>query len=228
MINYLKTKLLILGTILVPFSSLAEHTPYFKGIFGINKINKIANFNNSYQKSNFSPDIGLGGGVGYSFDNTFRGEVLITYTNLSFSSRSKMDTFYDLNVNTRRVIINSAMFNIYKDFFEITENINMFAGVGVGVSQITEYITWESFSPNTVTRNRITFAKGITNRKTVYNFSHSIIAGLDFKVSDKINMELTYQFKNNGITPSKKLGKINVDQKHYLVHNIYTGFRYNL
>lgn len=229
MLNNLPIKSLVLMVILLPFSSLAEHTPYFKSVFGINKINKIANYNNTYQKSNISPYFGLGGGVGYSFDDSFRGEVLITYSNLTFSNKSKPNSFYELNINTKKVIINSAMFNLYKDLFAISENINFFAGVGVGVSQISEFITWQSILPNRTTgSNKITFAKGITNRKIVYNFSHSVMAGVDFKVSDKFNLEVIYQFKNNGITPSRKLGNIMVDQKHYLIHNIYTGIRYNL
>lgn len=229
MLKYFRNKLLLLSVILIPNICFAEHAPYFKGVLGINKINKIANCDNTYQKSNFSPDIGIGGGVGYNFDDSFRGEVLITYTSLSFSNKSKFDSFYELSVNTKKVVINSTMLNIYKDFFQLSDNVTFFAGVGAGISQITEFIVWESLSPNrTVGNNKITFAKGVTTRKIIYNFSHSVIAGIDFKVSDRINMEFTYQFKNNGLTPARKMARVNVDQKHYLVHNIYTGFRYNL
>lgn len=229
MLRYIKTKLLLFLIMLTPNIGLAEHVPYFKGILGINKINKLANYDNNYQKSNFSPDIGIGGGVGYILDNGFRGEVLVTYTSLTFANNCKFDAFYELSVNTKKVIINSATFNIYKDLFEITDKVNLFAGVGVGVSQITEFITWESLSPNrNAGNNKITFAKGVTNRKIVYNFSHAAIVGIDFKVSDKINIEMTYQFKNNGLTPARKMSRVNVDQKLYFVHNIYTGFRYNL
>lgn len=229
MLRYIKTKLLLFLIVLTPNIGLAEHAPYFKGILGVNKINKLANYNNIYQKSNFSPDMGIGGGVGYILGDGFRGEVLITYTSLSFSNKSKLDSFYELSINTKKVVINSTMLNIYKDFFEVTDNVTFFAGVGAGISQITEFIVWESLSPNrTAGNNKITFAKGVTNRKIVYNFSHSVIAGIDLKVSDKINMEVTYQFKNNGLTPARKMARVNVDQKLYFVHNLYTGFRYNL
>lgn len=230
MLRYIKTKLLLLLLfIIAPNIALSEPAPYFKGVLGINKINKLANYDNNYQKSNFSPDIGVGGGVGYVLDNGFRIELLATYTSLTFANNSKFDSFYELNVNTKNVIINSATFNIYKELLELSDKVNLFSGVGVGVSQITEFITWESLSPNRVAGiNKITFAKGVTNRKIVYNFSHAAIVGIDFKVSDKINIEMTYQFKNNGLTPAKKMGKVNVDQKLYFVHNIYTGFRYNL
>lgn len=228
MLHYIKNKLLLLSIIFIPSISFAEQSPYFKGILGINKINKLANYDNIYQKSNFSPDIGIGGGVGYILDDGFRSEILITYTSLSFSNKSKLDSFYELSVNTKKVVINSTMLNIYKDFFTLSKNVNFFLGVGAGISQITEFIIWESLSPNRVANNKITLAKGVTNRKIIYNFSHSVIAGIDFKVSDKINMEFTYQFKNNGLTPARKMARVNVNQKLYLVHNIYTGFRYNL
>jgi opacity protein-like surface antigen len=228
MLSFLKNKLLIIAITLAPFSVFAEHTPYFKGIFGINKFKKIGNFNNSHQTSNFSPDIGIGGGAGYNFDDTFRGEVLISYTNLTFADCSRIDTFYDFHINTKKVTINSAMLNIYKDFFKIIDNVNIFAGIGMGVSQITEYVIWESLSPSRATPNKITFSQGVATRKVAYNFTHSVIAGLDFKVSDRINIEVTYQYKNHGVTASKRLARVNVDQKHYLAHSIYTGFRYNL
>ncbi len=228
MIRFLKTKLLILAMIMIPFSAFAEHTPYFKGVFGINKFNRIRNFNNFKQNSNFSPDIGIGGGAGYNFDNTFRGDVLISYTKLTFHNHSKPTSFYDFYLNTKEVIINSIMFNVYKDFFTVTEHVKLFGGIGVGVSQITESITWEALVPDRSNTRKINLSTGVANRKVVYNFTHSVIAGLDFKVSDSINIELTYQFKNHGTTASRKLAKTDIDQKHYLAHKIYTGIRYNM
>lgn len=228
MLRYIKTKLLLL-LIIIPNIGLAEHAPYFKGVIGINKINKLANYDNQYQKSNFSPDIGIGGGVGYILDKGFRGEILVSYTGLSFSNKSKLSSFYELSISTKKVVINSTMLNIYKDFFTLSHNVNFFLGIGAGISQITEFIIWESLLPNMVAgNNKITFTRGVTNRKIIYNFSHSVIAGIDFKVSDRINMEITYQFKNNGLTPARKMARVNVNQKLYLLHNIYTGFRYNL
>lgn len=228
MLSFLKNKLLIIAITLAPFSVFAEHTPYFKGIFGINKFKKIGNFNNSHQTSNFSPDIGIGGGAGYNFDDTFRGEVLISYTNLTFADCSKIDTFYDLHTNTKKVTINSAMLNIYKDFFKITDNVNIFAGVGIGLSQINENITWKTFAPNFTNNKLINTYQGVTNRKTTYNFTHSIMAGIDFKVSSRLNLELAYVFKNHGKTKSQTVQRVHLDEKLYLNHNIYTGVRYNL
>ena len=228
MLHFLKNKLLIIAITLAPFSVFAEHTPYFKGIFGINKLNQISNFNNFEQKSNFSPEIGIGGGAGFVFDNSFRGDVIVSYTKVTFHNHCRLSSFYDVHLNNKRVVINSAMLNVYKDFFEIAENTTIFAGIGIGVSEINENITWKTFSPNLTNNKLINTYQGVTNRKTTYNFTHSITAGIDFKVSSRLNLELAYSFKNHGKTKSQTVQRVHLDEKLYLNHNIYTGVRYNL
>ena len=228
MLYYLKNKLLIIAIILTPFSVFAEHTPYFKGFLGINKFNQIRNFNNFKQSSNFSPEIGIGGGAGFTFDDSFRGEVIVSYTKVMFHNHCKLSSFYDVHLNNKKITINSTMLNVYKDFVDLTENVKFFAGVGIGISQINETITWKTFSPNSRNNRIITTYKGVANRKTTYNFTHSIIAGIDFKVSPRLNLEVAYSFKNHGKTKSQMLQRVYLDEKLYINHSIYTGIRYNL
>lgn len=227
MLHFLKNKILIIAIALTPFSVFAEHTPYFKGIIGINKFNQIKNFNNFKQSSNFSPEIGMGGGAGFNFDDSFRGEVIFSYTKITFYNNCNLSTFYDVHLDNKKITINSAIFNVYKDFFEIAENVKFFAGVGIGVSQINESITWKTFSPISNSKTINTY-KGVANRKTTYNFIHSFIAGIDFKVSPQLNLEFAYSFKNHGKTKSQMLQRVNLNEKLYMSHNIYTGIRYNL
>ena len=227
MLHFLKNKIMTIAIILTPFTVFAEHTPYFKGFFGINKFNQISNFNNFKQSSNFSPELGIGGGAGLIFDDSFRGEVIVSYTKITFRNNCKLSTFYDVHLNNKKVVINSTMLNIYKDFFDIAENVKFFAGIGLGISQINESIAWKTFAPS---RNSkiITTYTGVANRKTTYNFTHSIIAGVDFKVSPRLNLEFAYSFKNHGKTKSQMLQRVQLDEKLYINHNIYTGIRYNL
>jgi opacity protein-like surface antigen len=232
MLYFLKNKLLtiLLNTtiILYPFCVFADQGPYFKGLIGMNKFNRIKNFNDFRQNSNFSPEIGVGGGIGFNFDKTFRGELIVIYTKVNFHNHCNLNSFYDTHLNTKRVTINSTMFNIYKDFFEVTKNVNFFGGVGIGISQINESITWKVFYPDIRNRRNIKVSKGATHRKNVYNFSYSLMAGMDFEVSEKLNIELGYQFKNLGITKPKTMQVVYLDGKTYISHNIYTGIRYNL
>jgi hypothetical protein len=118
MLHFLKNKIMTIAIILTPFTVFAEHTPYFKGFFGINKFNQISNFNNFKQSSNFSPELGIGGGAGLIFDDSFRGEVIVSYTKITFRNNCKLSTFYDVHLNNKKVVINSTMLNIYKDFFD--------------------------------------------------------------------------------------------------------------
>jgi len=228
MLHFLKNKILTIAIMLTPFSVFAEHTPYFKGVFGINKFNQIRNFNNFKQSSNFAPEIGIGGGAGFTFNDSFRAEVMVNYTKITFHNNCRLSTFYDVHLNNKKITINSVMWNIYKDFFDIAENVKFFAGVGIGVSQINETITWKTFSPNRSNNKAITTYKGVTNRKTTYNFTHTIKAGLDFKVSPRLGLELAYSFKNHGKTKSQTVQRIHLDEKLYINHSLYTGIRYNL
>jgi opacity protein-like surface antigen len=231
MLHYLQNKL-ILGIsiiMLIPNITLAENNHYIKTMVGFNKIYKLANYNNKYQTSEFSSDIGIGCGIGYIFNDTFRSEILVTYTNINFSNSQTFQNLYELNIHTKNVVINSTMLNVYKNLFQLSKNINYFIGVGIGVSQINELIVWETLFPNIVgNTNKINFSKGVVNRKITYNFSHALITGINFKVSDKIDTEFVYQFKNNGTTPARKMVRANVDQKTYFIHNLYVGFRYKL
>lgn len=227
-LHFFKNKILTIAIILTPFTVFAEHAPYFKGFFGINKFNQVRNFNNFEQKSNFSPEFGIGGGAGLNFDDSFRGEVIVSYTKVTFHNNLKLNSFYEVYLNTKKVVINSTMINVYKDFFEIAENVQFFAGVGIGISQIHEIINWNSFSPDMRNNKAITTYKGVTNRKTTYNFTHSIAGGVDFKISPRINIELVYKIKNHGKTKSQTVQRIHLDEKLYFNQSIYTGIRYNL
>ncbi len=223
----LKNALLTIVVILLPLSVFANTGTYFKGQLGMNKFNDIRNFDDFKQKSNFSPEIAIGGGVGFDFDESFRGDVIVGYTKVRFHNNCKLNKFYDTHLNTKKVVINSIMFNIYKDFFDVADNVKLFAGAGIGISQINETIHYKTFLPDNRNRRNIITFTGPSYRKTVYNFSHNVTFGLNFEVSDRLNLETAYQFKHHGVSKAKKMQVVRLEEKLYRSHGIYTGIRYN-
>jgi len=214
---------------LTPFAALADNSGvYFKGMLGMNKLDNIKNFNDLKQKSNFSPELSLGAGAGFNFDDTLRAEVTFSYTKVQFYNNNKISTFYDTSLNTKKTVINTTMLSVYKDFFDVAENVSAFVGVGAGVSQINETVHWKILLPDQKNSRNIKTLTGATYRKTAYSFTHSLIAGLNFKVSPQLNVEVAYNFKNYGLTKPKTVGKVYLDEKHYVGHSIYTGIRYNI
>lgn len=225
----LKQTLSILIITLAPFVAFADiQGAYFKGIVGMNKLDDIRNFDDFKQKSAFSPEVSIGAGAGFNFDNSIRAEIMVSYTKVHFHSNCKLSTFYDTSLNTKKTVINTTMLNFYKDFPEVAKNVSVFGGVGFGASQINETIQWKTFFPDRRNPRNINTSKGTTYRKTVYNFTYSIIAGLDFKVSSQLNLELSYNFKNYGLTKPRMVGRVLLDEKLYRSHGIYTGIRYNI
>lgn len=228
MISKLKNTLLTIVVILSPLSVFANTGMYFKGQLGMNKFNNVRNFNDYKQKSNFSPEISIGGGIGLEFDDSFRGDVIVAYTKVTFHNNCRLSRFYDTHLNTKKVVINSITFNVYKDFLDVAENVKLFAGVGLGISQINETIYYKTFLPDSRNRRNITTLTGATHSKTVYNLSHNVTFGLNFEVSDRINLETAYKFKHHGVSKSRKMHVVQLDEKLYRSHGIYTGIRYNL
>lgn len=227
MISKLKNTLLTIVVILLPLSVFANTGMYFKGQIGMNKFNNIRNFNDFKQKSNFSPEIAIGGGIGFDFDDSFRADIIAGYTKVTFHNNCKLSKFYDTHLNTKKVVINSIMVNVYKDFLDVADNVKLFAGVGLGISQIHETIYFKTFLPDNRNRRNITTVTGATHSKTVYNFSHNVTFGLNFEVSDRINLETAYRFNHHGVTKSKKMHVVHLEEKLYRSHGIYTGIRYN-
>ena len=227
MISKFKNTLLTIAVILSPLSVFANTGTYFKGQLGINKFNDIRNFNDYEQKSNFSPEISIGGGIGFDFDDSFRGDVIVAYTKVTFHNNCKLSKFFDTHLTTEKVVINSIMFNIYKDFLDVADNAKLFAGVGIGISQIHETIYYKTLLPDIRNRRNIITVRAAIHSKTVYNFSHNVTLGFDFEVSDRFNIETAYNFKHHGVTKSKKMRVVHVEEKLYRSHGIYTGIRYN-
>jgi opacity protein-like surface antigen len=216
----------VLSLLLLTTSTSFAEGMYFKAQLGMNKFNDIRNFDDFKQKSNFSPEIALGAGIGLHFDDSFRGDITAGYTKVSFHNDCKLKKFYDTHLNTKKVVINSIMLNIYKGFLDVADNIKLFAGVGLGISQINETIYYKMFLPDNRNRRNIITVTGATHRKTVYNFSHNVTFGFDFEVSDRFNVETAYYFKHHGVTKSKKMPAAHLEGKLYRSHGIYTGIRY--
>lgn len=221
----------IISTIILtlsPFAALAGNgSAYFKGMIGANKLNDIKNFNNLKQKASFAPEMSIGAGAGFNFSDTLRADILVSYTTVYFYNSRKLITFYDTHLNSTESTINSTIFNVYKDVFNLDEDVSVFVGAGAGISQINESIRWEVFFPDKKNPNNIITAKGDIYRKTVYNFTYSLIGGLNFKVTPQLNIEIAYNFKDHGLTSSKMIGKVHLRKKHYKGHSIYTGIRFN-
>lgn len=227
MYKTLKKKLLATALILAPFAAFADNDQgYVKAMIGMNKLNQVKNFDSIKQKTNFSPVFTLG--VGGEVIDDIRWEVLFDYNKVNFVANHKFSEFNSIYFNIKNVVINSLSLNIYKDLLNINDQVKLFAGIGVGQSQIHETIEWRAFFPHRKDKNLIIESNGNNYRKISQNFSYSATLGVDFKVSNDISLEATYRFMDHGYTKGKKVAKSVIDKKHYFGHAVHAGIRYGL
>lgn len=151
-------------------------------------------FEKKVYKSKFRPSPSFSISIGNYSGNLFRFDLEGSYfAPKSYDTNSitkdkgvvRLGTFY------RKADIYSLLLNSYIDF-DITENIQIFVGGGLGISQIKEKIKFK-------------VAKLVSTKSTTpkINSTYSLTLGTAIKLTDSTNLDITYSWKDYGNTHPK-------------------------
>lgn len=124
---------------------------------------------------------------------------------------------------TNKEVVRSLLLNGYVDLYD-AGIVKFFAGAGVGMAQVQQKIT------STVNKESTT-----QSFETANNFAYQLTAGASFNVSDGINLDLTYSWRDYGETGDAKKDK-DKDKKDKKKaskadirgHNLMAGIRFDL
>ena len=107
----------------------------------------------------------------------------------------------------------------YVHFFE-SDNIKLFAGAGLGMSQTKGKLN------TTLKMDEIEINDETVKLKTSNNFTYALHIGASAKVADNLHTDLTYSWRDFGDLKSKK----NVEHLSmpYKGHHISLGLRYDI
>lgn len=133
-------------------------------------------------------------GVGYNVSEEFRAEVIFLHRfNPKMNGSAPRFPGSQLTHHIRtRAKIETLMFRGYFDIYNF-EIGKIFAGAGVGISQVSQKVTW-SF----VNREGTTIRPGNSTNKKKNNLAYSLAAGVSFKASEGINLDLQYNWSDFG------------------------------
>jgi len=219
----------IIGILLFSQIAIAAHSSnkyYLKTGIGINHIHPTKFSNHDFEGkiilTNSFPLIELG--IGYEFNESIRTELLFDYYFLfrthETSFNPSKDTF-KIAVTTKA---DSLMFNLYKDVLNIGK-VSPFIGGGIGIATLKEVGTGYVVS----LEDNIHYPLQSSKKKTFYKFAYKLTGGVDVKVSDITNVEISYNYYNLGNNKSKIIGGIaNIGNRNYGVHNVTLALRFKL
>ncbi|MCC8416407.1 MAG: outer membrane beta-barrel protein [Rickettsia endosymbiont of Gnoriste bilineata] len=226
-------------TLLTSAASFAETGGfYLKAEGGATRLNMLkfktesAKINDIKFKPIFSGIFGVGAGY-YIMDNV-RAELTIDrlLPNPEFkyyhTDKDKEDGKNYSSEATAKEIVRSLLLNGYVDLYD-AGIVKFFAGAGIGMAQVQQKITCT---------NAIDGKQEQTNTfsyETANNFAYQLTAGASFNVSDGINLDLTYSWRDYGETGDTKKDK-DKDKKDkektskadIRGHNLMAGIRFDL
>lgn len=197
---------------------------YFKGGIGFNYI-RDANFSNheligKMRLVNHFPLIEIG--FGSYLTDDIRADMVLDYYfvfKINEKSTSKLANKYDIDSKTK---IDTVMFNLYKDVASYGKTTH-YVGAGIGYSRVKEIFKGKMID---VDDNEFIFNKSTK----IYNkFAYKLATGLDIKLNDITNIDISYNYFNLGNNKTKLLGGIkNIGNRNYTIHNITFGVRVNI
>lgn len=222
--------LILLFTGLVLISSAyvvrADNDFYLKVVTGINYINPI-----KFENAEFKGKIKLSDkfslitiGFGYKLDDSIRADL--TFTNFFACSSDETATNHDDNIYKTyyKAQVHTLMLNAYKDI-AIIGRVTPFIGGGIGVSSLKDKASGHAVSFD----GSESFLLEPANSKKVHRFAYKLTLGVDVKLCDNVNAELSYNYFNLGRNKPKVIDGINnIIRRSYQVHNVTLGIRYNL
>lgn len=198
---------------------------YVKGGIGFNKINDVNFANHDFvgkiKPANTFPLIETG--IGYSFMDSLRAEVVVDYYFLFRSKEKSTNKAKDEFVINTKTKSNALMFNVYKSIFTI-DRFTPFIGGGVGVVNIKE--SANGYAVSSEDKTHVVIGNKTKKRN---EFTYKITAGLDIKISDSVIAEVNYNYFNLGNCKITSIGGTNtIGTRKYQVHNITFGMRISL
>lgn len=154
----------------------------------------------------------------------------------SLSSNPSTQALYDLltqnfssmSILTRinhKATVNAFIVNGSLDLFELNK-LKFFVGAGFGGVQLKEKITITS-NLNISGKNSVIIDQS-TSTKKANNFAYSLALGTSAKVTDKVTVELVYNWKDFGKTKSAKVQGIEVGKTPYRSHTLTAGVRIDI
>lgn len=198
-------------TLLTSVASFAgENQFYLKAEAGASKLNKVKY--DSYKfKSKTSAIFGVG--VGYYVMDNVRADLTLDFlANPEFkNSRTVNGVAYKSKIKSD---VTSLLLSGYVDLYD-AGIAKFFAGAGVGLAQVKDKLN--------VT------AAGVSDScktKKVHNFTYQLSAGASANVSEGVNIDLTYSFRDYG--KSKKAKDSDFGKIAHKGHNVIAGIRFDI
>ena len=196
---------------------------FIKTQVGGNLFNNVKQYEGVKSKAKLSSAIAVG--LGYYILDNFRMDLSFEhYLNPTFKSNLYNNhQEYGSQKLKQNLQLSTLMLNSSIDVIDF-DPIKLFLNAGVGIAKHkTKYYITGSSPDNEQIDEKV-------DTKTSYNFAYSIGTGLSFHVSDNINAELGYSWKNFGYTkPKKNTEGENISRKmSYSSHNLSVGFRIDL
>ena len=245
----MKKILLFIATIIITNNSFADTERegfYLRGGVGVDKVNSLSDTVeksdvplDSYidgktlkLKSKFSPIYNIG--FGYYIDDTFRTDLTVDYSDIKFNKAKARIKFASEgndvllhNTATVRSNIYSVMLSGYADL-NVTDDINIFFGAGIGASQIKEKPTLTTLIG--IDGEYHSTETNSTTTKPKTNFAYSLTVGASHKITDNAHLELAYSWKDYGKTHPKldDDGERTHDANRYRGHHVGVGLRFDI
>lgn len=216
----IKKLLITTATIgLLASSALAESEMmfYVKAAGGAQTLHRVTDKTTNFKlKSKASPLAELA--VGYSVMDNVRADLAFTHY---FESKAKKSG----DVSGRKISIihkpqvNSLMLNAYVDMFDASV-AKVFLGAGAGLAQVKEKISADYYGTE----------KNIDSLsvKKKNNFAYALTAGASAEVSQGVNAELAYSWRDFGKTKSAKYNNKEASKSAIRGHHLTAGIRFDM
>jgi opacity protein-like surface antigen len=191
-----------------------QDTFYVKAQAGWSKMSKVKVNGNKFKSNN---DMSFGVGAGYHVMDNVRVDLTFDhFVNPTYKGENKNDKNLKLKIKGD---VNTLMMNGFVDLFD-ADVAKVFAGVGVGVSQVKAKMT--------ATLDGKKLPESI-KAKQKYNLAFAAYLGTSYEFTPGVTGELTYSYRDMGKT--KKFKDSDGDTYgtlHYKGHNIGAGVRFDI
>jgi opacity protein-like surface antigen len=191
-----------------------QDTFYVKAQAGWSKMSKVKVNGNKFKSNN---DMSFGVGAGYHVMDNVRVDLTFDhFVNPTYKGEDKNDKNFKFKIKGD---VNTLMMNGFVDLFD-ADVAKVFAGVGVGVSQVKAKMTAPLDGkklPESI------------KAKQKYNLAFAAYLGTSYEFTPGVTGELTYSYRDMGKT--KKFKDSDGDTYgtlHYKGHNIGAGVRFDI
>jgi opacity protein-like surface antigen len=223
-----KIALIAATTALLSSTALAVSTPdtfYVRGDVGVNMTNGITDKSTDLKlKSKVAPIFNVG--VGYNVQDNMRADLTFTYTNpeLKKSGTASVSSQYSghsVSIKHKGTAY-ALLLNGYVDNIVQAGDFGLFAGAGVGMSQLKEKIS--------LTDSTMSAWSGSVSTKKASNFAYQLTAGGTYDFGNSMKGELAYSWRDFGKTKSLSPADwgYNLSKTVYRGNNLTLGIRADL